>query len=53
MAELGEAWPSPESSRRRHLPFQPRLRHSILFRQERDRILLRTLHSAHSIGTMN
>jgi hypothetical protein len=45
MAELGEASPLRviETQAR---PFQPRLQHSILFPQERDRILLLTLQPA-------
>ena len=42
MAELGEASPL-RVIEAQALSFQPRLQHSILFQQERDRILLLTL----------
>ena len=45
MAELGEASPL-RVMKAQAPPFQPRLQHSILFPQERDRILLLTLQRA-------
>jgi hypothetical protein len=52
MAERGEASPL-RVIETQALPFQPRLQHSILFPQERDRILLLTCSQPHSLATMN